>query len=67
VGVQRTYVLNERADRNPVSSYETPAQRCALTGHENNAPIVIRTCERPVQRHGEICRNKQGRSDAKHG
>ena len=66
-GVHRTYVLNARTNRNPMSLYETPAQRYALTSHENSATIVIRAGEWPIKRHGEICRNKQGRSDAKHG
>ena len=67
IGAQKTYVLNESADGNVVSSSWTRAQRNTRTRHESNTAIVIRTCERPIQRHGEVRRNKQGRSDAKHG
>jgi len=68
-GVRKTYVLNERADRNPVSSYGTleVSADLALTSHENNTAIVIRACECSIQRHGEVRGNKQGRSDTKHG
>ena len=54
IGIQKTYVLNARADGKAISSCGTPAQHNTLTRHEGHTAIVIRTCKRSIQRHGEV-------------